>query len=80
MLCAPVFIFMAAQLSEGAHVVVYQSDHRYVPYSIHFSEFVFFFSPENGQNTKILEACHFRMIQKWPRYWARNALILRELL
>ena len=38
------------------------------------------FSRENGQNTKILEVRHFRMIRKWPLTVteARKALILRE--
>ena len=43
--------------------MVYRSDCHYLPYSIHFSEFI---SRVNGQNTKILEVRHFRMIRKWP--------------
>ena len=40
----------------------------YLPYSIHFSEFMplEFFSRENGQNMKILKVRHFRMIGNWP--------------
>ena len=58
MLCAP---------------VVYRSDCRYLPYSIHFSEFMSISLRENGQNTKIL-----KMVA--DGYQARKALILRELL
>ena len=32
-----------------------------------------FFSRENGQNTKILEVRHFRMIRKWPPTVTRRA-------
>ena len=58
MLCAPVSIF-----TSGSSAL----ECRYLPYSIYFSEFMpFFFSRENGQNTKTLEARHFRMIRRWP--------------
>ena len=41
--------------------MVYQSDCRYLPYSIHFSELMpIFFTI----NTKILEVCYFRMIHR----------------
>ena len=52
--------------------MVYQSDCRYLPYSIHFYEFMpdYFFY---GQNTKILEVRHFRMTTVTGRakhwYW-----------
>ena len=39
-LCMPCLYFHpAAQLCQGAHVVIYLYDCRYLPYSIHFSEF-----------------------------------------
>ena len=34
------YLHPAAQLFQGAHVMVYRSDCRYLPYSIHFSEFM----------------------------------------
>ena len=37
MLYAPVFIFTSGS---SAHVVIYRSDCRYLPHSIHFSEFM----------------------------------------
>ena len=44
MLCTPcLYLHPAAQLFQDAHVVVYRSDCRYLPYSIHFSEFMAIF-------------------------------------
>ena len=55
MLCTPVFIFTSVSSAlYGAHVVVYRSDCRYLPYSIHFSEFMlncFHEKTDKTQNT-----------------------------
>ena len=34
------YLHLATQLIQGTHVLVYRSDCRYLPYSIHFSEFM----------------------------------------
>ena len=74
MLCAPVFIFTSGSSALlGRPRCGYRSDCHYLPYSIHFSEFMSICSRENGQNTKILEVCHSRMIRKWPRTVTRRA-------
>ena len=68
MLCPPVFKFTAGSstlLGCPRCTVIYRSDCRYLPYSIHFSEFMPFSSQENGQNMKILEVHHFCTTQKW---------------
>ena len=68
MLCPPVFKFTPGSstlLGCPRCTVIYRSDCRYLPYSIHFSEFMPFSSQENGQNMKILEVHHFRTTQKW---------------
>ena len=58
----------------SAHVVVYRSDCRYLPYSSRvFLSLCQYRSRENGQNTKILEVRHFRMIRKWPPTATRRA-------
>ena len=66
---------MLCQLFEGAHVVVYRSDCRYLPFSIHFSEFMpinFNFIFFMREQTKLENyTCDTKM--------AREALILREL-
>ena len=41
--CLCLYLHSAAQLFLGAHVVVYRSDCRYLPYSMHFSEFMSIF-------------------------------------
>ena len=53
-LCAPVFIFTPVSSALlGTHVVVYRSCCRYLPYSIHFSEFMpFFFIHEKTDKTQ----------------------------
>ena len=64
MLCAPVF----------AYVVVYRSDCCYLPFSMHFSEFLSnFFHKKTEQNMKILGVRHFCMIPKWPLIVIRHA-------
>ena len=40
---------------------------------IQYTFLIFFFSRENGQNTKILEVRHFRVIRKWPPTVTRRA-------
>ena len=68
MLCTLVFIFTSGSSALLArHVVVYRSDYRYLPYSIHFSEFWQFFSRENGQNTKILKSAIFVLYKNGRR-------------
>ena len=70
--CVSIYI---RQLSSfrGTQVMVYRSDCRYLPYSVHFSGFMPIFSRENGQNTKILEVRHSRMVQKWLPTVTRRA-------
>ena len=55
--------------------MVYRSDCRYLPYSIHVSEFIYanFVHEKMGKNARILEVCHFRMIRKWPPTVTRRA-------
>ena len=56
-LCAPVFnIFTSASsalLGHSKHAVVYQSDCRYLPYSIHFSELMPFFYEKMDKTRKV---------------------------
>ena len=69
MLCMPVFIYTSGSSALlGAHVVVYQSDCQYLPYSIHGSEFMpvcFTRKQTKHENT-----------QKGPPtvYWAHKAI------
>ena len=52
----------------SAHVVVYRSDCRYLPYSSRvFLSLCQYRSRENGQNTKILEVRHFRKYENGRR-------------
>ena len=64
MLCTPVFIFTSCSsaLSQRVHVVVYQSDCRYLPYSIHFSEFMPISFTRKQTKTRILKVHHFNNI------------------
>ena len=56
MLCVPVFVFTyGSSALYSAHVVVYRSDCHYLPYSMHFYEFMPILSRENGtkhENTR----------------------------
>ena len=64
MLCALLFIFTPISSAfYGAHVVVYQSNCRYLPYSIRFYEFFNFFTRKwaKHENTRSLPFSH-----EWP--------------
>ena len=63
MLCAHVFIFTSGSPALlGCHIVVYGFvDTYHIQYTF-LSLCQLFFSRENGQNTKILEVRHFRMM------------------
>ena len=58
--------------------MVYRSDCRYLPYSIHFSEFM----PQNvfPEKTDISQEYSYDMKMTADGYWARKALTVRDLL
>ena len=53
--------------------MVYRSDCRFLPYSMHFSEFVPIFSRENGQNTKNTRSPPFPVWYENGRRWLLGA-------
>ena len=74
MLCRPVFIYIR-QLSSFRAATLWFIDLTVVACHIQyiFLSLCQLFSRENGQNTKILEVRHFRMIRKWPPTVTRRA-------
>ena len=68
MLCTPVFIFISSSLAllerPRCGLSIWLS--QLAIFDTLFRVCQFLFSRENGQNKKILEVLHFRMIGKWP--------------
>ena len=77
LLMVVMIMMIVVMVMVGAHVVVYGSDCRSLPYSIHFSEFtpIFFFTRNEKKTRK-----YSKFIRKWPPTVTRSALILIELL
>ena len=67
MLCAPVYIYIR-QLSSLRAPTLWFIDLTVATCHIQYTflSLCQYFSRENGQNTKILEGRHFRIIRKWP--------------
>ena len=57
----------------NAHVVVYRSDCRYLPYSIHFSKFFPFIFTRKRTKHENTRSPPFRMIRRWLPTVTRRA-------
>ena len=85
MLCAPVLIFISGRsaLLVYANVMVYRSDCHYLPYSVHFSEFIPNFFHKKTDKTQIYLKSGIFIWYKNSRWWLTGRTkhwILREFL
>ena len=81
------YLHLVAQLFQDIHVVVYQSDCPYLPYSIHFSEFMSTFCHTKTDKTQTslksaifvsYENGHRQLLRKQSINTERPSLILEK--